>query len=756
MKTTTRMVTPFLCACLIALGGQPLHAQSKAVQIGTPAQRSHVPALLTQDRSLPPQSISAIDVCGGRIAVATMAFRHDRNFWVLSEDGKVEWGRSVLPWAPFQVGGAGKGEAFAVGLAYSRITPPFPTIAIFKDEQGPETVLTDNLGERGWLRYGDGDWRTGWLVSALGDQMVRAGDAVVTIPTGSGAWQLANDGTTRKLPAPFPAQRPYRLAASGDGKVVAFGFMVPDISRLEKGTLAESFRVQVPPALVNVRGTGDWKELAAIKAPTDVPDIASLPDPTKDFPELGEKFALRPDALLPFWVAASVAVNADGSRVAVTEYAGWLWIRSRPAIGKWDPPYHAIPFVPRQRGWLRVVDAAGVDLSRTQLPKEGLFEVRLDERGVRAWCYPMSWFARGMAGSAWRPADDDARSVLGYAVADKRWTDAWDFPDAIGDLALQPGGDRVLVSCWDGNLYMLDRMGQVVSTVPVKGPARLQWQSAGKYAVAGTHDGEVVCLSADGKPRWRVKLPEAELPPLKQPVPRVFEEVPIFQVGRSGPEHAYVGDTWLIKSGRGGILIDAGGTSSIPLTRQRIESAGVDFKEVRHLLHTHSHGDHCGAGYLWRGLGLKIVAPQSADFTLAWLMPMLTDYGVWVPRPVDVPLPLKRAGDETTIALGDLKVRAIFVPGHSFDSVIYALDLDGKRVVFTGDIGFDNQDILHRCWGDVGKAKAVTEAVRTKVLPFKPDFVFRGHGAKREGLTFLGDLVKRSQESIRQAESGKK
>src|SRR5262249_33245458 len=157
--------------------------------------------------------------------------------------------------------------------------------------------------------------------------------------------------------------------------------------------------------------------------------------------------------------------------------------------------------------------------------------------------------------------------------------------------------------------------------------------------------------------RWHAKLPEAELPPLKQPTQRVFEEVPIYQVGRTGTEHAYVGDTWLIKTERGGVLIDTGGTSAIPFTLQRIRSAGVDFKNVHYLLHSHSHGDHCGAGYLWRTMGLKVVAPETANFTLAWLMPMLTDYGVWVPRPVDVPLPLKRAGDEVTITLDDLRVR---------------------------------------------------------------------------------------------------
>jgi len=201
-----------------------------------------------------------------------------------------------------------------------------------------------------------------------------------------------------------------------------------------------------------------------------------------------------------------------------------------------------------------------------------------------------------MAGCVWRPADEDASTVFGFNVADKKWTNALRFPDAVSDLAPHPGGERLLVSCWDGKLYLLDRAGKSHAMLVVDSPARLQWNKEGESAVAGTQNGEVVCLSADGKQRWRVKLPAAELPPLDRPIQRVFAEAPIYQVSRVGPEHAYVGDTWLIKTARGGILIDTGGTSGIPFTLQRIKSAGVALQDVHHLLHTHSHGDHCGAG----------------------------------------------------------------------------------------------------------------------------------------------------------------
>ena len=63
---------------------------------------------------------------------------------------------------------------------------------------------------------------------------------------------------------------------------------------------------------------------------------------------------MRPDAAVPFRVASSLSPSADGSELAVAEYGGWIWMRRGPAIGKWDPPYHLIPFVPRQHGALHL------------------------------------------------------------------------------------------------------------------------------------------------------------------------------------------------------------------------------------------------------------------------------------------------------------------------------------------------------------------------------------------------------------------
>ena len=64
-----------------------------------PSGSSCVPRPLRQGEFLSPQSVSALAISpdGRQLAVTTMAFRHDSNFWLLGEDGQVLWGRYLEP-----------------------------------------------------------------------------------------------------------------------------------------------------------------------------------------------------------------------------------------------------------------------------------------------------------------------------------------------------------------------------------------------------------------------------------------------------------------------------------------------------------------------------------------------------------------------------------------------------------------------------------------------------------------------------------
>jgi glyoxylase-like metal-dependent hydrolase (beta-lactamase superfamily II) len=672
-----------------------------------------------------------------------MAFSHDANVWQFASDGTVLAKRHFPPWAPMQVTTLAGGQSMAVGLAYSRVTSPEPTVWFGQTDELFHETLKDELaeadsrdGQLARLRPGAGDWRTEWFASYLGELFAHGPDWVFKPP----GWQLDAAGRRQQLRSQdknqLPTSRAMRMAASADGRCVAFGWL---------GFTKNLPGLPTHPEAVNVWQVNPNRSLWSALPKSGTPP--ALPDPTADFPN--RDFRLAPDALGPGHVAAAVALNRDASRVAVVEYGIWGWVRSAPAIGKWDPPIHVLNFLPKQRGRLRVFDGAGKELFSEWLPEEGMFEIGFTSNSDEVWCWPSAWFARGMAGAAWLPVDTPARTLYRVALNSRAAT-ALVFPDAVADCAPSPTAGRTMVSCWDGRAYLLEGTGEVVAKLDTGGPARMAWSEDGTFAIAGTAQGRLFRVEQNGKLSWTKDIPVKGPPQLTQPPTEVVAGLPIFQGGRiPRSEHAYVGDIWVIQSGGRAVLVDSGGTSGFSITQARLRALGIE--KITHVLHTHTHGDHCGSAYLWRAAGAKMVAAKPAAFTLTWLMPMLTDYGIYPPRPLDMPLPLTRVGDETDFEVSSLKFHALFVPGHSFDSTVYTIELGGKRVAFTGDIGFENQDILHRCWGDADHARAVTQAIREKLLPWRPDIVFTGHGVRTNGTEFIRTLIRQTEESLAQS-----
>ena len=724
----------------------------RQIQIAPPAAQSRVPAATAQGRTLAAQAISAVDIStdGKFITVGTMAHSHDANVWQFTPDGTVLAKRHLPPWAPMQVATLNGGGALAVGLAYSRVTSPEPTVWFGPSEALLREPLKDTFveadtrdSEIARLRPGAGDWRTGWFASHLGELFVHGPDWAFKPP----GLLLHADGRRERLryedKNQLPTSRATRMAASRDGKCAAFGWL----------TLNQPVTdARKPRHGLSVWSVNPNRPLWTAPASDDL-SAPALPNPAADFSELAKDgFRLAADAVVPGTVTASVALNADGSRAALVEYGVQVWTRTGPAIGKWDPPIHALNFVPTQRGRLRVFDVTGKELLRQWLPEAGLFEVGFGGNDGEVWCWPASWFARGMAGEPWLPVQADARTVYRVTVA-TRTAVAFNFPDAVADCAPCPTDGDVLISGWDGQTTLLNADGKVAAKWELNSPARLAWSADGSFAIAGTASGQLALLERDGKPGWKQSIPVTELPTITAPPAEVVTGIPVHQGGRiPGGEHAYVGDIWLLKLGREAVLVDAGGTSAFALSQARVKALGIE--RVTHVLHTHSHGDHSGGAYLWRAAGAKIVGPKSAALTLTWLMPMLTDYGIFPPRPLDVPLPLTRVGDETEFTVSGQKFRALFVPGHSFDLTVYMTELGGQRVAFTGDLGFEREsDILHRCWGDADKARLVVKAIRDKLLAWKPDVVFTGHGVRPNGTAWVEDLLRRSEESLAKGNS---
>lgn len=110
-------------------------------------------------------------------------------------------------------------------------------------------------------------------------------------------------------------------------------------------------------------------------------------------------------------------------------------------------------------------------------------------------------------------------------------------------------------------------------------------------------------------------------------------------------------------------VVDA--SEAAPL-RDALRREGVT---ARAIWSTHHHHDHVGGNAELAGeLGLEVVGHVSDRERI----PALT-------RGVDT-------GD--TVRVGDVQARCIHIPGHTLGAVAYFIDVDGRRVVFTGDTLF--------------------------------------------------------------------
>src|SRR5262245_2475767 len=186
-----RLVTGI--AAVIALGAGAALAELSVHQseIAPVAAKSRVPEVTVRRRFLAAQAVSAVDISadGKFITVGTMAFSHDANVWQFGPDGTVIAKRHFPPWAPMQVATLPGGRAIAVGLAYSRVTSPDPTVWFGATQELFGATLKDELaepdssdGQLARLRPGAGDWRTGWFASHLGELFVRGPDWIFKPP----------------------------------------------------------------------------------------------------------------------------------------------------------------------------------------------------------------------------------------------------------------------------------------------------------------------------------------------------------------------------------------------------------------------------------------------------------------------------------------------------------------------------------------------------------------------------------------------
>ena len=161
--------------------------------------------------------------------------------------------------------------------------------------------------------------------------------------------------------------------------------------------------------------------------------------------------------------------------------------------------------------------------------------------------------------------------------------------------------------------------------------------------------------------------------------------------GTVSPSPSRVCAGHLVSAGAASVLLDCG--SGVV---HRLARAGVDWMAITHVAITHFHADHLSdlafLIFTWRyGAAaprvapVDIIGPPGMD---ALLTRFAGAFGSWVREP-GYEVRVHEAPPGSTVELGDdVQLSAFKVP-HTDESVAYDVAHAGRRIVYTGDTGFD-------------------------------------------------------------------
>ena len=162
-----------------------------------------------------------------------------------------------------------------------------------------------------------------------------------------------------------------------------------------------------------------------------------------------------------------------------------------------------------------------------------------------------------------------------------------------------------------------------------------------------------------------------------------------------GLSHLLDCNCYLINSGSGLTLIDAGTGMGVAQILENIQRHGFDQSDLKHIVVTHAHLGHWGgAPGLREATGAQVWAPaewasQMADLEQDHTIRQNFQFGRYPsdfkPRPCQ---PDHTFIDGDILQCGDTQLRAILVQGHTKDSTCFLWETGDKRALFSGDVVF--------------------------------------------------------------------
>lgn len=150
-------------------------------------------------------------------------------------------------------------------------------------------------------------------------------------------------------------------------------------------------------------------------------------------------------------------------------------------------------------------------------------------------------------------------------------------------------------------------------------------------------------------------------------------------------------NTYVLRLNDEFIMFDCGCGETFAQILENMKYWHLNIEKLSTCFITHAHLDHSGAAHLLKERGVKLIAHAETARSMAAGGERCCGYlyhKEYVPCKVD-----RMVDDNQVIEIAGLQVRALHFPGHTMGCTAYALEWEGKQLVFSGDIigslGFD-------------------------------------------------------------------
>lgn len=172
------------------------------------------------------------------------------------------------------------------------------------------------------------------------------------------------------------------------------------------------------------------------------------------------------------------------------------------------------------------------------------------------------------------------------------------------------------------------------------------------------------------------------------------EHIALVGSSRFGLSNPYDCSIYALRCSVGIVLVDAGCGLEPGLIAVNLQNDGLDPSSLHALVLTHTHADHAGGCRGWKDrTGCVVIAPEGERSTVEGKDPASLEELETAKRagiyPPDYVFPYVRADatvrDGDVLTFGDLRLHAVEIAGHSPHHTCFWTELDGKRVLFSGD-----------------------------------------------------------------------